>query len=223
MNDTKQRIAEYKKLLPDLKERVVAVALLLVISFTMVVTTSFAWVVLSRSPEVTGVSTTVASNGNLEIALVAPDGSLPRESAVGDSAAAEGQSILNANLTWGNMINLSDPSYGLDNLVLRPAQLNKASLLTNPLYGAEYGEDGRIIKLNSNFAYTKWNPPEGNKPGYFGVTSSDYAFGVRAISSTKIEAVGAEAAYLRMVNEAKEKNLMAANQYSSLSSNSGHL
>ena len=223
MNDTKQRIAEYKKLLPDLKERVVAVALLLVISFTMVVTTSFAWIVLSRSPEVTGVSTTVASNGNLEIALVSPDGSLPRESAIGDSFAAEGQSILAANLTWGNMINLSDPSYGLDNLVLRPAQLNKASLLTNPLYGAEYGDDGRIIKLNSNFAYTKWNPPEGNKPGYFGVTSSDYAFGVRAISSTKIEAVGAEAAYLRMVNEAKEKNLMAANQYSSLSSNSGQM
>ena len=223
MNESKQRIAEYKKLLPDLKERVVAVALLLVISFTMVITTSFAWVVLSRSPEVTGVSTTVASNGNLEIALVAPDGSLPRESAVGDSAAAEGQSILNANLTWGNMINLSDPSYGLDNLVLRPAQLNKAALLTNPLYGAEYGEDGRIIKLNSNFAYTKWNPPEGNKPGYFGVTSSDYAFGVRAISSTKIEAVGAAATYLRMVNEAWETNVLAASKYSSLSANSGQM
>ena len=217
MNESKQRIAEYKKLLPDLKERVVAVALLLVISFTMVITTSFAWVVLSRSPEVTGVSTTVASNGNLEIALVAPDGSLPRESAVGDSAAAEGQSILNANLTWGNMINLSDPSYGLDNLVLRPAQLNKAALLTNPLYGAEYGEDGRIIKLNSSFAYTKWMPAKYNETGLlispagFGVTDE---FGVRAISSTKSNA---DDIYGLKVEAVKSANLMAAAQYSSLS------
>lgn len=223
MNDTKQRIAEYKKQLPGLKERVATVALLLAISLTMVVTTSFAWIVLSRSPEVTGVSTTVASNGNLEIALVPADGSLPKDSAVGDSYAADGQSITAANLTWGNMINLSDPSYGLDNLVLRPAQLNKAALLTNPLFGAEYGQDGRIIKLNSNFAYTKWNPPVGDKPGYFGVTSSDSAYGVRAISSTKIEAVGAEATYLRMVTAAEDANLMAASQYSSLSGNSSQM
>ena len=223
MNDTKQRIAEYSNRLPWLKERVVAVALLLAISLTMVATTTFAWVVLSRSPAVTGVTTNVATNGNLEIALVAPNGALPAESAVGDSYAASGQSIVAANLTWGNMINLTDPSYGLDNLVLRPAQLNKAALLTNPLYGAEYGEDGRIIKLNSNFAYTTWHMPEGNKPGYFGVTSSDSGFGVRAISSTKIEAVGAEAAYLRMVAAARDTNLLAANQYSALRNNSSQM
>ena len=117
MNDTKQRIAEYSNRLPWLKERVVAVALLLAISLTMVATTTFAWVVLSRSPAVTGVTTNVATNGNLEIALVAPNGALPAESAVGDSYAASGQSIVAANLTWGNMINLTDPSYGLDNLV----------------------------------------------------------------------------------------------------------
>jgi hypothetical protein len=150
VNDTKKRIAGYQKQLPKLKERVVAIALLLVMSLAIVTTTTFAWVVLSRNPEVSGVSTSVASNGNLEIALVPPDGSLPGESKVGDSFAANGQSISSANLTWGNMINLSDPTYGLENLVLRPAKLNTAELLTNPLYGAEYGPDGRITKLNSN-------------------------------------------------------------------------
>ena len=68
MSDTQKRIAEYKKLLPGLKERITAVALLLVISITMVTTTTFAWVVLSRNPEVSGVTTNIASNGNLEIA-----------------------------------------------------------------------------------------------------------------------------------------------------------
>ena len=171
MNESKQRIAEYKKLLPDLKERVVAVALLLVISFTMVITTSFAWVVLSRSPEVTGVTTNIASNGNLEIALATGDGTqAPGESKVGDSSAA--QSITAANITWGNMINLNDPAYGLDNLVLRPAELNTAALLTSPLYGAEYDADGRIVKLDSSFGYATWVPPTDIKPGYFKISQN---------------------------------------------------
>ena len=221
MNESKQRIAEYKKLLPDLKERVVAVALLLVISFTMVITTSFAWVVLSRSPEVTGVTTNIASNGNLEIALATGDGTIaPGESQVGDSSATEGQSITAANITWGNMINLNDSVYGLENLVLRPAQLNTASLLDSPLYGAEYGDDGRITKLNSSFAYTVWNPPTDSKPGHFGVSDQ---FGVRAISSTKIEAVGAEALYFDMVSKAKETNLAAATMYVALGNNSKYM
>ena len=220
MSDTQKRIAEYKQLLPGLKERIVAVALLLVISLTMVTTTTFAWMVLSFSPEVTGVTTTVAANGNLEIALAKPDGSLPGESAIGDSFATEGQSLANANLTWGNLINLNDPAYGLDNLVLRPAQLNTALLLTSPLYGAEYGEDGRIIQLNSSFAYTTWNPPDGEKPGYFGVSDDR---GVRAISSTKIEAVGAEAKYIEMHSTAKNTNLKAANAYISLGTNDKYM
>ena len=65
MSDTKQRIAEYKKLLPGLKERVVAMALLMIISLALMTTTTMAWVVLSRNPEVSNVTTNVASNGNL--------------------------------------------------------------------------------------------------------------------------------------------------------------
>lgn len=208
MSDTKQRIAEYKKLLPGLKERVVAVALLLVISLTMVTTTTFAWFVLSRRPQLTGVSTTIAANGNLEIALAGPNGSAPGASGVGDSFAAEGKTIVDANLTWGNLINLSDPAYGLEHLVLRPAQLNESALATSPLYGAKYGADGRIEELVSNFGYATW-APEFN---YFEITEN---YGVRAISSTKLETNAGPypVAYQNAMAAAKNANVKAINTY----------
>lgn len=220
MNETQKRIKAYKEALPGLRERVVAVALLLAMSAAMMTSASFAWLTISRRPEVTGVNTTVAANGNLEIALVSPDGNKPDESNVGDSSATKGQSIAASNITWGNLVNLSDPAYGLDNLILRPAQLNTTSLLKSPLYGAVYGQDGRITQLSSSFGYAIWNPPEGDKPGYFGVSDG---YGVRAISSTTVQAVGAEAIYFNMVNAAKDKNLLAANTYKALGTNSNYM
>lgn len=220
MNETQRRIKAYKAALPGLRERVIAVALLLAMSVAMMTSATFAWLTISRAPEVSGVNTTVAANGNLEIALVDSEGSRPNESQVGDSSATKGQSVVASNITWGNLVNLSDPAYGLENLTLRPAQLNTASLLESPLYGAVYGQDGRITQLSSSFAYAIWNPPTSEKPGYFGV-STDY--GVRAISSTTVQAVGAEAMYFNMVKAAKDKNLLAANTYSALGSNSNYM
>lgn len=220
MTDTQKRIKAYKDALPGIKERLAAVALLLVISLAMVTSATFAWLTISKSPALTGVNMSVAANGNLEVALVAPDGSQPGVSKVGDSSAAEGQTISSANITWGNLVNLSDPAYGLENLVLRPAQLNTAALLTSPLYGAMYNEDGRITQLNSNFAYTTWIPSDGEKPGYFGVSDD---LGVRAISSTYIKAVGAEVVYVNMVTAARDKNTAAANAYASLKNNTAQM
>ena len=220
MNETQRRIKAYKEALPGLRERVVAVALLLAMSMAMMTSASFAWLTISRRPELTGVSTTVAANGNLEIALVGSEGKRPDESAVGDSSATKGQSITASNITWGNLVNLSDPAYGLENLTLRPAQLNTASLLESPLYGAVYGSDGRITQLSSNFGYATWVPPTDEKPGYFGV-SDDY--GVRAISSTTIQAVGAEVTYYNMTQAAKNKNLGAGNMYSALGDNDKYM
>ena len=87
---TRQRIKEYKAALPGLRERVFAVALLLALSVTMMASASFAWLTISRRPEVKGVSTTLAANGNLEIALATGNGTLsPGASQVGDSSATE--------------------------------------------------------------------------------------------------------------------------------------
>ena len=217
MNDTQKRIEAYRKQLPGLKERVLAVALLLVVSITIGVTTTFAWVVLSRSPEVSGVSTSVASNGNLEIALATGDGKNPPDpSGVGDSFATEGQSVVNANTTWGNMINLSDPAYGLDHLVLRPAQLNETTLLTKPLSGTAYGADGRIEMMNSNFAYTTWIQATEDVPAHFGFPEqSDYC-GVRAISSVTVQALGADKKYNDLVTRAEGLNKEAQTMYREL-------
>ena len=217
MTETQKRIKAYKQLLPGLKERVAAVAILLAMSVAMMTSATFAWLTISRRPELTAAQTTIAANGNLEVALAYGDGTtVPGESKVGDSSANEDQSVFQANNTWGNLINLSDEAYGLQNLTMRPAQLNTASLLESPLYGAVYGEDGRITQLSSNFGYATWVLPEGDKPGYFGVSDD---FGVRAISSTKIEAVGAEAKYYNMLTTAKNKNLAAANMYTALGNN----
>ena len=83
MTETQKRIKAYQAALPDLKERVLAVALLLVVSLTMMPSAIVAWLTICRAPEVTGVSTTVAANGNLEIAL-ATNKNAPSDYKVGD-------------------------------------------------------------------------------------------------------------------------------------------
>lgn len=210
MTETQRRIRAYKKALPELRERVVAVALLLAMSASMLASASFAWLTLSMAPEISGVSTTLAANGNLEIALVGPEGNEPEDSKVGDSVATDGQNVAAANLTWGNMVNLSDASYGLDNLTLRPAQLNTYALLTSPLYGAVYSQDGRIEKLSSNFRYTVWQPPKGELSGQFEVSN---AYGVRAISSTMVSAEGGELKLTQMMDAADSANANAQGLY----------
>jgi len=212
MKETQKRIKEYREMLPDLRKRVMAAVMLLVISAVMVTSASFAWLTVSTSPEVSEVTTNVAANGNLEIALATGDGSVePGESQIGDSSAA--QSVVLANRTWGNLINLSDPSYGLDNLILRPAQLNDTALLSSPLYGAVYSKDGRIERLTSNTTYTSWVPPSDVADGYFGLPSN---LGVRAVSSTKREAVGAIGTIEKMLDVAVGSNISAGNKFTGI-------
>ncbi|MBQ2861343.1 MAG: hypothetical protein IJE83_00990 [Oscillospiraceae bacterium] len=188
MTETQKRIEAYKKALPEIRERVIAVALLFAMSMAMMTSATFAWLTISRAPEVTAVNTTVAANGNLEIALATGDGTIaPGESQVGDSSANEEQSVTRANITWGNLVNLSDPSYGLDNLIMRPALLNSSELLTNPLFSAQYDDDGRVVGLKSGFEYTSWVMPTATTEGYFGLAEK---MGVRAVSSTKATVTG---------------------------------
>lgn len=180
MKETTKRIETYKAALPGLKERLAAVALLLVVSMIMMISSTFAWVTLSRSPEVNGLSTSISGNGNLEIALSKPDGSAPDEYDV-DESVSKGTNVAASNLQWGNLINLSHSSYGIQNMVLRPAQLNTTGLLNNPLWGAQYGSDGRIESLNSDFAFVNYDGKQ------FGIDSSGYKYGVRAIASYKAD------------------------------------
>ena len=213
-NETRERINAYKRALPGMRERVVAVALLLAMSVSMVASASFAWLTISRSPEVTSVSTNVAANGNLEIALATGNANAaepPEESAVGDSSAARDQSIVESNITWGNLVNLSDPSYGLSDMLLRPSVLNEGEdFLAKPLYGAQYTSDGRVQKLNNSFQYTAWMYDEFDV-GYFGLSSN---LGVRAISSVALSATdGSAIRYLELQSEAVAQNTAAVNTF----------
>lgn len=187
--DTKRRIELYEGRLPHVREKLSAAGLGLLVAAIVAVSASFAWITLSRAPEVTGIATTLSGNGSLEIALSKADGSQPEEYDIDENAPVK-TDVVSSNLQWGNLVNLSDESYGIDNLALRPAQLNTANLLNSPLWGASYGGDGRITQLDSNYAYAKY---EG---GNF-ITSKD--LGVRAIATyTTTISEASQAEYVRV-------------------------
>lgn len=195
MRETEKRIRQYQARLPHIRERIIASLMIFAFSVVMMTMSAFAWVTLSVSPEVSGVTTTIAANGNLEIALadsivyvmqgdklvplkdangnVVPKA--PDDSAIGDS----GLVLAKRNTTWGNIVNLSDPSYGLDSIVLRPASINMLDLAKHPLFAAEYGVDGRIVKLDSAFEYTQYDAEKGEflaseLKGVKAIASADY-------------------------------------------------
>ena len=175
-NETRQRIESYQELLPNMKEKVAAALIMLVLALSVAVTATYAWITISRSPEVSSIATTMAANGNLEIALSNEKGSLPEEFDI-DEGKTLTLDINGTNLQWGNLINLSDSSYyGIDKLALRPAKLNTGALRTNPLQGATYGTDGRVTELSSQYSFFKWD-----KATQSFVANNKY--GVRAIAS----------------------------------------
>ena len=133
------------------RKKLTAAIAMLLIAALMVVTATYAWFTLSTSPEVTGITTTVGANGNLEIALGSTenwgDPSLIT-SAVGDSNLA---TILK-NVTWGNIVDLSAADYHLSDIILNPARLNLVGgkIGASPLLTPTYGNDGRVSDLVAN-------------------------------------------------------------------------
>lgn len=217
--DAALRVEEYRTRLPRLKERVIVAVALMMLGVIMLTTVSFAWITLAVNPEVSNISTSIASNGNLEIALASGTrGSLtvPGATQLGDGNLP----VVQGNLTWGNLINLSDPSYGLSNIVLRPAGLNKDDLLGSPLYGADYDASGKHDSYIDSFAFAKWQstkPDDPNAPWEFTVTDE---LGVRAISSTTMaESSGYAYDYKLLLDETKVALREAQNAYLSITNN----
>lgn len=163
------------------KKLYMAVCMVLVASL-LVSAASYAWLVLSQAPEVSGMASNIGANGNLEIAL----GKNIRESAIGDSSNKS--KVTQANRTWGNLIDLSDPSYGLQEIILRPVILNAAGGAVNtlhPFMHPVYGTDGRVEKLYTNDVFA------GIYNGERFVTSAN-EYGVRAIGTADYTAPGLE-------------------------------
>ena len=208
MREFEKQIIKYKAQLPHMRERISAALVMLIIAVSMTVSSSFAWAVLSVNPEVKGMNTTITANGNLEIALA--NGTVittPAEAEVGDS----GRDLIQKNITWGNLVNLADPSYGLENIILRPASLNKNDLLNKPLYGAGYGTDGRVDTLVSDFAYAYWNQDQ--------FSADQVKYGVRTVSSVTYGEVGSNIALAEAVRVAEATTNTAVSNLQGLAKN----
>lgn len=147
----------------SIRKKLLAAVAMLLVACVMTVSSTYAWFTLSTAPEVKGITTTVGANGNLEIALGTYDtvyGSSTPSAAVGDSAYAAEKDFYTANITWGNLIDLSDARYGLGEIKLYPTRLNATSAglsSMSPLKYAMYGPDGRVTELNSGTLLGKWD------------------------------------------------------------------
>ena len=161
------------KLVYGIKGKLVSAACMLLVAVIMVVSSTYAWFTLSTAPEVTGIQTAVGANGSLEMALLPSSGKAGDvTSNVGDSLAADTVK----NLTWGNVVNLTNAAYGLDQITLYPSKLNtdgttlKAAMLQTPKYGA----DGRVSLLGEDTVTGIYDAGEKGFPVSTG-------FGVRAV------------------------------------------
>ena len=171
----------------NIRSKLMAAIAMLLVSSIMMVSTTYAWFTLSTAPEVTGITTNIASNGNLEIAL-SPESGIGSE--VGD-ATLNTLGVVEKNKTWGNLVDMDDTSYGLDKLTLAPAalslladagvySLNPAQALATPTYGP----DGRISALTPNAFIAHNTAEEGAEAKYEAPGDAGFNYGVRAVGTT---------------------------------------
>lgn len=171
--------------LRQIRKSAYVILTLLLVCLVMVISTSYAWFSISRVPEVKGVDTNIGANGSLEIALLSDitytDTSLIR-SKIGDSSVIEDLTV--SNLAWGNVIDLKDESYGLEEVSLVPARLNviwgeeeQIYVGTNLLKIPEYGFDGRFSEFMENAVSAVFDGDE------FVFDTGGQSYGVRGIGT----------------------------------------
>lgn len=191
----KEKRKKQKVLMPaGIRSKLMAAASMLMVGVIMMVSSTYAWFTLSTAPEVKNISTTVAGNGSLEIALMPESGNIGAISAgaVGFNADAK-----TSNTKWGNLVDLSDVSYGLSSIKLYPAELNTTKDETgkvafngdgsSPLSIPVYGGDGRIDSVSAeNIGLRTY------KDGGFSAES----YGVRAIGEVNNGVVSSTYGYV---------------------------
>lgn len=144
-------IKEILTMQKQVKAKLMSAVALLLVSAILLSTSTYAWFVLSTAPEVSEMKTTAGANGALEIALQSTGNLSDIQHGVGDSSVNTGNSLKKSNNTWGNVVDLSGNTYGLDGLALLPARLNIDANgridVSSPLVMPQYGIDGRISDL----------------------------------------------------------------------------
>lgn len=169
----------------SLRKKLLAAIAMLLVACIMTVSSTYAWFTLSTAPEVKGISTTVGANGNLEMALGTYDtffGTTDPSSYVGSSHGTT-TDWTTTNITWGNLVDVSDGSYGLEKITLFPSRLNADSgnlvNRTSPLKFPKYGSDGRVIELSNNTLVGSY---DGTSSGFVS-TPGQTATGVAGVGS----------------------------------------
>lgn len=210
---------EQQKNPQQLKRKLTAALAMLLIATILMTTTSYAWLVLSVAPEVTGISTNVGANGALEIALLnttTRNNLNAIRTVVGESLAGRNPA---ANNSWGNLVDLSYTDYGLNEILLLPSRLKVNanaegySVAPNLLSVPTYGYDGRIIKLNDETMSATYTEKE------FSLVVGQQNYGVRAIGTTDTLSVQGSALALAKSNITTYTNSAKSATNSVLSSN----
>ncbi len=174
-----------------IRNKMVAAVSMLLVASIMMVSSTYAWFTLSTAPEVTGITTNVGANGNLEMMLLnkasfdSNEENLGVESGVNDSMALG--NITAANLKWGNLVDLADQSYGLQSIVMNPARLNIQGDAANGytlsqtlLQAPSYTSDGRVLDVDKATLTSGYSTDDTWKWD----ESAENAYGVRVIGTT---------------------------------------
>lgn len=163
--------------LKSIQKKLMAAICMVLVASIMVVSSSYAWFTLSTAPEVTGITTSVGSNGNLEMALIDTD----LDDITSTSSYVD---FPDANNYWGNLVELQHEQYMLSSISLAPARLYAVSGTTETnavgptyLYTAVYGTDGRVSDMATNMLAGIYNTTEG------AFTENETEFGVRAVGT----------------------------------------
>lgn len=174
-----------------IRNKMVAAVSMLLVASIMMVSSTYAWFTLSTAPEVKGITTNVGANGNLEMMLLnkasfdSTEENLGVESGVNDSMALG--NVTEANLKWGNLVDLASQSYGLQSIVMNPARLNIKGDTTNGykldstlLKAPTYTSDGRVLDVDKD-TLTSGYSTDGT---WKWDEKADNAYGVRVIGTT---------------------------------------
>ena len=152
----------------SIQKKLLAATSMLLVACIMLISASYAWFTLSTAPEIKGITTTIGANGNLEIALADestwadPDGTVKTTVGAGNlGSGLDTNAVKNVNITWGNLIDVSN-GYGLNKVSLLPSRLNLAAsgedwtVSSLPLKRPIYGADGRVMDLKET-VYAQYN------------------------------------------------------------------
>ena len=167
------------------KRKLIITLSLLLICIVLLTTAAYAWLVISQMPEVSGISTRVGANGSLEVALLTDETYLDPtliKTKVGSSA--EILDLVESNVFWGSLVDLSSDVYGLNAISVLPSRLNvrpsgdrEYTVSTNMLAFPEYSADGRFTKMHAESVTALYKKSE------FVYSTEAQNYGVRGIGT----------------------------------------